>query len=450
MWRNWRQDRLVGRVIRNTGYLFSSNTIGMGLTMVQSVFAARLLGVTGFGVMGIIVAYASTVNRLFSFRMGELVVKYVGGYLEERQPERAAAIVKVAGLVEAASSILAFALLILLAPLAAAIFAKDTSITYLFWIYGVSVLGSLVAETSTGILQVDNRFRAQAAVNLAQSVLTALIIVAAFFIPFSNPQMGMLVVLLAYLVGKLMLGIGPAVLAFGSLNRLLGPGWWRARLSLLPPLGELSFFGVSTNLSATVNLLVRDNELLWVAFFLSPLQAGYYKIALAIINLIMVPVTPLISTTYPEINRSIAGRDWSQLRRLLKRITVLSGGWTVAVGLGLLLFGNYAILFYGREFLPAYPAMLTLLVGFGIANIFFWNRPLLLSFGQPLTPFWATLVAGAVKIGLSFVLVPRYGYVMEAALLSGYFVISVGWIVYRGLTLLRRAEQSGPAEMEPA
>ncbi len=446
MWRNWRQDRLIGRVIRNTGYLFSSNTISMGLSVAQSIFAARLLGVAGFGVLGTVTVYASTVNRLFSFRMGELVVKYFGSYLEEKQPGRAAAIVKAAGLVEAGSSILAFALLMLLAPYAAIIFAKDPSTTYLFWIYGASVLGSIVAETSTGVLQVDNRFRAQAVINLAQSVLTAAIIAAAFFFPFANPRLGMLTVLLAYLIGKLVLGIGPLVLALGSLNRLLGRGWWRVKLSQLPPWRQLGVFGLSTNLSATVNLLVRDSELLWVAYFLSPLQAGYFKVALAIINLVLMPVTPLISTTYPEINRSIAGRDWSQLRRLLRRITALSGGWTIAVGLGLLLFGNILILFYGAEFLPAYPAMLTLLVGFGIANIFFWNRPLLLSFGRPMTPFWATLAAGAVKVGLSFLLVPRYGYVMEAALLSGYFAVSVGWIVWRGLHVLGRSEQIGAAE----
>ena len=446
LWRNWRQDRLIRRVIRNTGYLFSSNTAGMVLSVVQSIFAARLLGVAGFGVLGTVTVYASTVNRLFSFRMGELVVKYFGGYLEEKQPERAAAIVKVAGLVEGGSSVLAFALLAALAPVAAVIFAKDPSTAYLFFIYGFSVLGSIVAETSGGILQVDNRFRAQAVLNLIQSVLTAAIIAAVFFIPFQNQQTNMLVVLLAYLIGKMVLGLGPLALALGSLNRLLGRGWWRARLDVLPPWRELGVFGISTNLSATVNLLVRDSELLWVSFFLSPLQAGYYKVALAIINLVLMPVTPLISTTYPEINRTIAGRAWPQLRQLLRRITALSGGWTVAAGLGLLLFGNFLILFYGAEYLPAYPAMLTLLAGFGVANIFFWNRPLLLSFGQPMTPFWATLIAGAAKVGLSFWLVPRYGYVMEAALLSGYFAVSVGWIVWRGMRLMAQAERTVAVE----
>ncbi len=70
----------------------------------------------------------------------------------------------------------------------------------------------------------------------------------------------------------------------------------------------------STNLSATLNLLVRDSELLWVAFFLSPYEAGLYKVALAIINLMMMPITPFISTTYPEISACVAEKAWPQLR----------------------------------------------------------------------------------------------------------------------------------------
>jgi O-antigen/teichoic acid export membrane protein len=99
------------------------------------------------------------------------------------------------------SSLLAFLVLLAIAPLAAIYLAKDPSTTPFFMIYGISILGTSLAEVATGVLQVDNRFRSQAFVNLAQSILTALIIIGAFL---SNA--GMMVVLIAYLVGKLILG----------------------------------------------------------------------------------------------------------------------------------------------------------------------------------------------------------------------------------------------------
>jgi len=66
--RIWYEDRLLQGIIRNTGYLFSSNTITMVLGMVQSILAARLLGVATLGVLGTITAFAAMVNRLFSWK----------------------------------------------------------------------------------------------------------------------------------------------------------------------------------------------------------------------------------------------------------------------------------------------------------------------------------------------------------------------------------------------
>lgn len=436
----WREDRMLQGVVRNTGYLFSSNTISMVLSMAQSILTARLLGVAMLGVLGTITVFASTVNRLFSFRMGDLVVKYFGGYLEEKDLARAGSLVKLSMLIETASSLIAFLVLIFLAPIAAAIFAKNPAMTVWFRLYGVFILGSLIDETSVAVLQVTDRFRSQAILNLAQSVLTALLIGGAFLLKAGLPM-----VLMAYLVGKMMLGLGGAFLALRSLRRVLGRGWWRVPMAPLPPWGELGSFAVSTNLSTTINLVVRDSEQLWVAYFLSPLAAGYYKIALAVVNMVIMPITPFISTTYPKISGSVAVRKWAQLRNLLRRVTAISGGWTVLSTAGLLVLGRWFIRWmYGAEYLPAYPLLLVLLVGYGFANTVFWNRPLLLAFGKPMVPFYAMAVFGLIKVALSFYVVPRWGAMGEAVLLSGYFVFSVGWIVLAGMRELRRGELALP------
>lgn len=408
----------------------------MFLSLVQSSFAAHLLGAKGLGILGAITAFASTVNRLFSFRMGELVVKYLSEYLANNQRDRAAAVVKIAFLVEGTTSLLAYALLLVVSPLAARYFTDDPSLSIWFCIYGLIIPGNLLTETSTGILQIHNRFQSQAVINVAQSVLTAAIIVWAFI---TNQEMP--VVLIAYLLGKLILGIGPAILAWGSLKKLLGKNWWNVSFHLLPPWKALARFALGSNFSATVNLLVRDSEILWVAYFLSPVEAGYYKVAMAINNFILMPITPFISTTYPEINRCLSNKRWTQLKDLLRRVTLISASWTGMAGIGLAAFGWLIIPIYaGAEFLPAYPAMLVLLAGFGIANIFFWNRSLLLSLGLPGFAFHAMFWFGLAKTLLAFVVVPQMGYVAEAALLSGYFVCSIALIVWRGLYEIKRLE----------
>ena len=45
----FRKDGPLNRVLLNTGYLFSSNTVGMFISAVQSILIARMIGVLGVG-----------------------------------------------------------------------------------------------------------------------------------------------------------------------------------------------------------------------------------------------------------------------------------------------------------------------------------------------------------------------------------------------------------------
>jgi O-antigen/teichoic acid export membrane protein len=156
----------------------------------------------------------------------------------------------------------------------------------------------------------------------------------------------------------------------------------------------------------------------------------------------LMPIAPFITTTFPEISRSVPLRQWQQLRRLLKRTTLIAAAWTGACAIGVLALGRplLSLLKHG-EYLPSYPAILILLVGYGIANILFWNRPLLLAFGNSRYPLRVNFFTGVVKTGLMFMLVPPFGYLVQAAILSGYLAVSVAVIVGRGLVELRQAEK---------
>jgi len=81
-----------------------------------------------------------------------------------------------------------------------------------------------------------------------------------------------------------------------------------------------------------------------------------------------------------------------------------------------------------------------LLVGFGFANIFFWNRSLLLSFGKANIPLYVLLAAAVVKTGLAFWVVPAMGSMGEGLLLTGYLVFSTAALVYLGTRRIRKNE----------
>jgi O-antigen/teichoic acid export membrane protein len=440
------QDTLLRGIVKNSSYLFSSNSIAIVLSMLQGIFAARLLGATNFGILaGVILPVASDIHRLVSFRMSEPVVKYLNQYLAEGRRDRAAATVKGAMLVETLVTVLAYGVLVLAAPLAARYLAKDPQTSSLFLLYGAFLFSFAIYETATGVLQALNKFNQLALVRLVQSGVTAGLIFIAFL-----THGGLLQVLLAYLAGKVLEGLIVSILALRLVRRELGSGWWRASLKLMPERRELGRFALSTNLQGTLNLIFRDSETLLISLLRSPAEAGYFRIALAVINLVTLPVDPFIAPTYREITRTIAERNYDLTRRLLKRVSIIAGTWTLAAGGAVTLSGYWLVpLMYGAEFRPAYPALVILLAGYGFANILHWNRPLLLALGKPDFPIKSAAATGSIKTLLTFLVVPVYGYLAEAAILSGYFLSSIGLNVWRGRREIaaRELEDTAPPEV---
>ena len=217
--RSWWSDRLLRNVLTNSSYLFSSNAATIVLGMLQGILAARTLGAERFGILSAtVIPFVSMVSRLTSFRMSELVVKYMGQYLAEEKKDLAAAVAKAAVIADLLVSLLSYGILLLVAPLAATYLAKDPQTTPLFLLYGIILLGNATFESATGVLQATNQFRTIALVNFGQSLITVSLIL------FANLTGGGInEVLFAYLMGKLFAGIALSTIAFPACPH---PGPW--------------------------------------------------------------------------------------------------------------------------------------------------------------------------------------------------------------------------------
>jgi O-antigen/teichoic acid export membrane protein len=436
---NLREDPLLQRVVRNSSYLFSSSAISAVLSFIQMILVVRLLDPDQYGLAtGIIMLFATSVNQLLSFRMSEVVVKYAGEALAHDDKDRAAALIKGIGITESITSIIAYLVLIALSPWAARLFAKDASLAPLFNFYGLFLLANIVYETSVGALQTFHQFGRVARANFYQSIATFLLIIA-----ISLGGLGIFGVLIAYLIGKTIAGFMVTRSAVREMKKSLGEGWWQAPLRLVQDWKDIGRFMISTNLNGTINLLARDNIPLYIGYLLSATEVGYFKFALTLINLVKLPIEPFIWPTYAEITRTIAQRQWAATRKLLKQVTSIAGIWTLLTGGGLIALGWWIIpLIFGTKWAPAYPAFVILMLGFGCANILNWNRPLLLALGRPRYPVLVAVTVGTVELALFFLFVPRSNYLVASAIFSGYLLISVLWMVWRGLALIKHEEAS--------
>jgi O-antigen/teichoic acid export membrane protein len=149
----------------------------------------------------------------------------------------------------------------------------------------------------------------------------------------------------------------------------------------------------------------------------------------------------LISTSYREVAREVASKQWANVRYLLRSGTILAATWTVPAAAGLILFGRWVVGLYGVEFLPvSYESLLILLVGVIAANIFYWNQLVLLPLGLPDYPTKVQFVVSIGKIAGTILLVPLMGANAMAMLFSAYLLLTSLILVGKSLREMRRVE----------
>jgi O-antigen/teichoic acid export membrane protein len=172
---------LLRWILRNSSYLVSATVISAAIGMVQGAIQVRVVGVAGVGLLAAMSGFTNVLNRFTSFRIDELVVRYVRLYEEHKEHRKAAAVYKLAALLEFAGSTAAFLLVFFLAPLGVNLFSDQSGVERLFILYGSLALINMVFDSSDGMLQVFNRFGAKSIIDIAQSIvrltLTVLVLI---------------------------------------------------------------------------------------------------------------------------------------------------------------------------------------------------------------------------------------------------------------------------------
>ena len=426
-------SEFLRRIVKNSSYLVSATVLAAGMGMVQNAFQARALEAAGLGLLAAVATFSNVINRFTSFRIDELVVKYVRLFEERKQHDRAAAVFKLAAMLEAAGSLAAFVLIMLLAPLGVTLFSDVPGVESIFVLYGSIVLINVIFDSSDGMLQVFNRFDIKSIIDICQGLVRLGLTVLVFFTGGGLQEM-----ILAELAGRLLRSLAVIAFALNTAGKQWGSGWWRTPLSVLQrDRRSLLTFAFSTNLSATVSLVSKDSEDLWVNAFLGNVTGGFYSLARTLIGLLQIPISPLPSTTYPELSRAVAQDNWAAVRKVLGRGSVLAALYSIPVAIALILFGREVITLYASsEFLPAYAPLVILVLGYSFSNIFYWSRAALLAFNRPVYPTIVNLAGMILKVGGIF-LFASYGAVAFAALLSGYYVFTVSLAVLRVLQDVR-------------
>ena len=287
------ESEFVQRIIRNSSYLVSATVLAAGMGMVQGAFQARTftnagdgIGIAGLGLLAAIAGFTNVLNRLTSFRIDELVIRYVRLYQERGETRKAAAVYKLAAMLESLGAIAAFGLIVWLAPLGVRIFSDLSGVESWFVLYGSLALINLVFNSSDGILKVFDRFDAKSVIEVVQSAVRLGLTVLVFL-----TGGGLLELILAELAGRLLRSIAVVWLALRTVREKWGSDWLRTPVSVLAEdRRSLLTFAFSTNLSASISLVAKDSEDLWVNAILGNVVGGFYNVARSLNGFLQLPI----------------------------------------------------------------------------------------------------------------------------------------------------------------
>jgi O-antigen/teichoic acid export membrane protein len=427
--------RRFSHLLADSGWILAATAAGGVFALLQNAMVAQAFGVEPFATFVLVVGTVTVVNQLTSFRMNEFVVRYVSGAIALDRPTEGAAALKLALMVEATASGAAFLVIVAAGGFVAASVLGTPEQAPLVLTYGWVVLANLVSETTVGAMQAFELFRVQAVLSTISRAFPALgTLVAVAGGGALND------VLAAVVFGTAAGALLQSAVMIHYAGRRLGRGWWRVSSRLVSGgRRKAARFAVSTNVGSTLSLVTKDADVVWLGLLRPAAEAGFYRLAFQLAAVALMPVPPLAQRLYAEMSRAAAAERWTSLQQLLRRATLVTGLYVVPVGIGLAALAPWMIrLLFGAEFSPATPALLALLPGMAIANVLVWTRPSLLALHETEFTVRLSVLLAAVKGAGLLTIVPLWGYVANAALVSVLYAFGVGVCMVKVLRLVRR------------
>ncbi|MFN0149857.1 MAG: oligosaccharide flippase family protein [bacterium] len=421
------------RLFRGTFWSVLGVTCSRGSLLVSMIVAARLLGRTAFGELGVI---QSTVGMLQSFGvlgMGQTATKYVA---ENRlkNPGRASGVIALSNRIGLAGGLAMAALLVLLAPrVARSVLAAPHLTGALRIAAGMLLFGALLAVV-TGALAGLEAFKRMARMNLVVAVLSSLFILIGVW------RWGV--------TGAVCGLVAAAAAAWLLMRRALAA---ETRAAGLPPRGDfgdsklamLWGFGVPAVLGGVIVAPVN-----WIAAALLVREPnGYAEMGIySAVNhwrmaILHVPLV-LGQVLTPMFAERAGASDASSVRRLLRigMKTTLAVSLPVVAVLALL--SPTIVRFYGAGFENAAPALVVMLATALLTSLQYPLANAIVGMGRMWAIFWMNLGWGIVTVALTYWALPWGALGLAMAQCGGYLLFLIANVVLAQWMLSRLAHES--------
>jgi len=417
-------DKLQKKLFMNASWLFGGKSASGIFSAIQTVIVARMLGVSDYGLLTLVVAYISVLNMFFDLKVWETATKYIGTYLERGEFDKTRSMIKLSYILDIGSGVVAFVIAILSAKLISTYVIHSPQAYVFIWIYSISLFIDTANSTSDAILRVFDRFKNIAFINSFQKFFRLVVVVGLLF-----AGLGIKGVLYGFILASF---IGFTIRMWVVLKTLFEndlEGWLGADLGLIRDQWKgIAWFLGNTSFIAT---LKSGNErylgIMILGYFAGKDAVAFYKIASSVASIMNKVVDPLYEAIYPELVKFTSSNALKDFRRMIKRTTRSLLLIIIPAAIIIIIFAEPIIsLVFGKDYVPATNALRILAAAVLILKLTFWINPALLSMGRPGLRTVLGVISTLIYLILMLVLVPEYSFIGAAFAFLGYSIVRSG------------------------
>lgn len=396
-------EPLSKKAVRSGIWVFALRITNRGLGFIRTIILARLLAPEDFGLLGIAMLAASTLDAFSQTGFQTALIqkkKNVERYLD------------VAWTALATRGFFLFLILFLSAPLVANFFNSPQA-KLVIMVIAVNMLLSGFGNIGIMFFQKELEFNKQFAYELSATLIDLTVSISLAFI-LRN-------------VWALVWGGMAGNIARFLLSYVLHPYRPRIRFDK-ERFRELFGFGVWVSGSIIVIFLVTQGDDIFVGKMLGVTALGLYQMAYLISNLPVTEITDVISrVTFPVYSK--LQDDLVKLKEAYTNVLQLTAYISVPVAAGLFaLCPEFTQIFLGKKWLPIIPAVQILALAGMIGSISATTRPVFHGVGKPkIDTIWQVVRLFALVIGI-YPLGMRWGISgISLAVLISTFISAFGF-----------------------
>jgi O-antigen/teichoic acid export membrane protein len=427
------------KIARNTFLNFISTSTRLGFAFLISIFVARLLGPTNFGIYGLLMFAITCLILLGGLGFDNSITKYVSEFTGKNDKKTIENLLGFAFRIRILSVTVVALILLAIAFYAGYVYSNE--------LYKIYILIIAVNSIPLGISGIFNAgitgFQKYKYLTISVAIISPI-----------NLVLTLLVLFLGYgIIGLLAVGVvNSAISAMISCILLRKLTNIRIHKPHLDPETKKRFIKYSLHIVAIsfLDMIVwQKSEVFFLGIFRSASEVGFYVLAYGLSTYIVATIPGMFSSVLMPAMSELYGAD---KKESLSRLFVDSTRYLMMIAIPLCVIGIVLAepiieIIYGSAYLPAVNALRILLVSTTIAAVSSGASAAIYGIERADLIFKFGLVLAITNVVLNITLIPKFGLIgaaigntstiLFAMILSVYVVMRTLHILYPILDLIK-------------